>query len=229
MYSFHVRIPSVAVRRSSKEGPVLKVIRRKRPAVEKVVITEPPLLALPASPALSPTGEAHTPRPSIQIGESSAERPLKEIPYVGPVVDSAIESPGFRPSDDAIVQQKQENRYWRSDYDEEDEYDDGDGFSWCNPLPVYRLAFTESIERAMTQEISANLESIFVSVGTVKLTMIEQFLNYFLRAEHVSAYLEKNTYFSTVLERKIHEFEKDPHATERVKSICHTLRGIYFL
>jgi len=225
MYSFHVRIPSVAVRRSSKEGPVLKVIRRKRPAVEKVVLTEPPLL--PASPALSP--ETHTPRPSIQIGESSAERPLKEIPYVGPVVDSAIESPGFRPSDDAIVQQKQENRYWRSDYDEEDEYDDGDGFSWCNPLPVYRLAFTESIERAMTQEISANLESIFVSVGTVKLTMIEQFLNYFLRAEHVVAYLEKNTYFSTVLERKIHEFEKDPHATERVKSICRTLHGIYFL
>jgi hypothetical protein len=191
------------------------------------VLTEP--LLLPASPALSPTGEAHTPRPSIQIGESSAERPLKEIPYVGPVVDSAIESPGFRPSDDAIVQQKQENRYWRSDYDEEEEYDDGDGFSWCNPLPVYRLAFTESIERAMTQEISANLESIFVSVGTVKLTMIEQFLNYFLRAEHVSAYLKKNTYFSSVLERKIHEFEKDPHATERVKSICHTLNGIYFL
>lgn len=228
MYSFHVRVPSVALRRSSKEGPVLKVIRRKRPAVEKVVITEPPLLALPASPALSPTGEAHTPRPSIQIGESSAERPLKEIPYVGPVVDSAIESPGFRPSDDAIVRQKQEDRYWR-DYNEEAEYDEGDGFSWCNPLPVYRTSFTESIERAMTREISANLESIFVSVGTVKLTMIEQFLNYFLTAEHVSAYLGSNLLFSSVLERKLTEFEEDPRSSERIKSICFTLRGIYFL
>jgi hypothetical protein len=228
MYSFHVRVPSATIRRSGKTGPVLKVVRRQRPAVEKVVLTEPLLLALPASPALSPTEEASTPRPSILIGEPIVERSLKIKPCDVPLVDSAIESPGFRPSDDAIVRQKQEDRYWR-EYNEEAEYDDGDGFSWCNPLPVYRLAFTESIERAMTQEISANLESIFVSVGTVKLTMIEQFLNYFLTAEHVVAYLEKNTYFSTVLERKITEFEKDPHATERVKSICRTLHGIYFL
>ena len=162
------------------------------------------------------------------IGEPRAERDLKEKPYDGPYVDSAIESPGFRPSDDAIVRQKQEDRYWR-DYNEEEEYDDGDGFSWCNPLPVYRPSFTESIERAMTLEISANLEGIFVSVGTVKLTMIEQFLNYFLRAEHVSAYLGSNLLFSSVLERKLTEFEEDPRSSERIKSICFTLRGIYFL
>jgi hypothetical protein len=157
------------------------------------------------------------------------ERSLKIKPCDVPLVDSAIESPGFRPSDDAIVAQKQESRYWRSDYSEE--YDEvvDDGFSWCNPQPVYRLAFTDAVEYRMTREISAHMEDIQTTTGLVKLTMVEQFLNYFLTAEHVVAYLEKNTYFSTVLERKIHEFEKDPHATERVKSICHTLHGIYFL
>ena len=185
---------------------------------------------LPASPTLSPMGDAPTPRPTILIGGPSEKRSRAEKPVDVPSVDSAIESPGFRPSDDAIVRQKQENRYWQSDYDNyQEEYYDGDGFGWCSQPLVYRRGFTSPIDSRMTQEISANLENVQMTTGAVKLTMIEEFLRYFLTAEYVVDYLEANPSFADMLEKKIGEFEKNPRATERIKSICSTLRGIYFL
>ena len=184
------------------------------------------------TPEQTKAEEAVTPRPVILTEVEVAVRP-KSAPKIThiPHVDSAIESPGFRPTDDAIVTQKQEALYWQSYYDnnQEEEYSDGCGFSWCDQPLVYRQGFTSPIESRMTRQISANLENVLATTGAVKLAMIEEFLNYFLREEYVVAYLEKNSEFADMLEKKIGEFEKNPRTTERIKSICYTLRGIYFL
>jgi hypothetical protein len=240
MYSYHVRIPSAANRRSmpvpipdTGAKKSLKVVRKKRPAFMEPEPPAPvpaPIPPLPASPPPSPSHaeevDAPTPRPVILIGLPDAKRPLPPAPTGVPTVDSVIESPGFRPEDDAVVRRKQEDRYWADIREEEDDsykgYDDS-YFAWCHPP-----AFTDAMGERISRVLSAHVQNVAYLKGPAHLSAIEQLLHTILATERLIDFLEWAPRFSVILEKKVREFQDNPLATDRIRDKCKRILDSYF-
>jgi hypothetical protein len=237
MYSYHVRIPSAANRRSAPVAipdtgakKPLKVVRKKRPAFMEPEPPAPvpaPIPPLPVSPPPSPSRaeevEAPTPRPVILIGLPDAKRPLPPAPTGVPAVDSAIESPGFRPEDDAVVRRKQEDRYWAEEEEEEEASRGYDCFfGWRQP------PFTDAMGERISRVLSAHVQNVACLKGPAHLSAIEQLLHTILATERLIDFLEWAPRFSVVLEKKVREFHDDPLATDCIRDKCQRILDSYF-
>jgi hypothetical protein len=152
-------------------------------------------------------------------------------------VDSCIESPGFRPSDDAIVEQKRGDAYWSSTYDEydEEEYDeeyDGDGFSapylyrYVAPAPVY--IFNDERGKKMTGVLTQMVKRATAATGEDRQDAIESMLDYLLTADFVQEYFEWAPVFRDVMKMKLAEYAAHPKSRPRVQMLSRTLLNLYF-
>lgn len=232
MYSVHIRIPSAAARRSGGKAP-LKVVRqqKKRPAFLEPLNTKPVLPLLPASPCDSLDGEeTPTLRPVIIVeGLDGHKRPQHPRPRDVPGVDSAIESPGFRPCDDSVVRRKEEERSWKycleADGYDCDPYEDDycyHGSAWRSP------AFTDHDGERMSRLIGAHVDNVIASHGPMKLQKIEWMLNFLLALDRLDDFLDWTPLFAKVLKAKLAEFVADPLATAGIQDKAEQLLEAHF-
>lgn len=209
----------VVVRRKNHWKPRRKADRSPSPV---------PIPPLPLSPPSTPdkaAEEVQTPRPVILtdvVGPRASA--TMYIPFDIPTVDSAITSPGFRPSDDDVVAQK---RYWAEDEAEECYDDDGYHYSYYAPRPVF-YGFTADRGRQMAKHIGALIDRACSVTGSDNQSALEHLLDYLLTADFMAEFFAWAPKFRDIMAGKVTEFLKNPAAGPRLKMLSQTVRNLYF-
>lgn len=172
--------------------------------------------------------EDSTPRPVLSLEPHDllpVKRPfhvtLRDVPYV----DSAVESPGFRLEDDAVVANKLASRD-----EEEEEEDDGDGWDeGCGWYSVYRPPIlTQQRRQQIIQRLTLFVADVNNASEGGRNHFIIMFLDYILYCHQMDLFLKTVPPFAAGLEKKVREFLTDSRATERIQRLCFRILEEFF-
>lgn len=251
MYSVHIHISVGSRKRGTTKMPTLSTIKEK-PLTKKKQKTVRPLFLepepqppavpspqppapLPVSPPPSPTQhmleeeDEVTLRPTIAVDLPVTKRALRTVPADIPTVDSFICSPGFRPDDDRIVENKRYQREAeRMRWEEEEDDDDGWSYyrrSYWTPPKTY---FTDAMGKQMVAQFGKLIDGVCTARPEEVNAGVERFLDAMACSDYMAEFLDWAPRFRTMLEAKLEEFTNHPKAPLRILGLCQLLRDRHF-